>query len=53
MGRPQDASPEFGRRIIDAVVEGASAKIQELESRADGVYKEVAFTPEPLIFTDD
>jgi hypothetical protein len=31
-------------------VSGGAAKIRELEARADGVYKDVPFTPEPLIF---
>jgi len=50
MGYPERASAELGRQIIKEVVAGASAKIQELESKADGVYKEVPFKPEPLIF---
>ncbi len=50
MGRPEKASPELGRKLIEAIVKGASEKIMELEAKADGVYKEVAFTPEPMIF---
>jgi len=51
MGYPQKASAELGRRIIKGIVEGASAKVLELESKADGIYKEVPFTPEPLLLT--
>ena len=51
MGRPQKASAALGRKIIKGIVQSASAKIRELESKADGVYREVAFTPEPLILT--
>ena len=49
MGHPEKASAELGRRIIEATVEAASAKIKELESKADGVYKDVAFTPPPFL----
>lgn len=49
MGRPESASPELGREVVEDIVKNASEKIMELESKADGVYKEVAFTPEPLI----
>ena len=47
MGSPEKSSPELGWKLIEGVVEGASAKVMELESKADGVYKEVSFTPEP------
>ncbi len=49
MGRPEKASPEIGRKLIEGIVKGMSDKVLELEAKADGVYKEVAFTPEPLI----
>jgi creatinine amidohydrolase len=51
MGHPEKASPELGRKIVEDIVKGASDKILELESKADGVYKEVAFTPEPLVLS--
>jgi creatinine amidohydrolase len=51
MGRPEKASPELGQQFIDDMVNNGTARILELESKADGVYKEVAFTPEPLILT--
>ena len=50
MGYPRKASAELGRRIIDDTVTAAADKITEIESRADGVYKEILFTPDPLIF---
>ncbi|MBN2309392.1 MAG: creatininase family protein [Candidatus Hydrogenedentes bacterium] len=50
MGFPERASKELGERICEAIVEQAAAKIAELGAKADGAYKEVAFTPEPLIF---
>ena len=50
MGLPRKASPELGRKIIEEVVEGISEKILELDSKANGVYKEVKFIPEPIIW---
>ena len=49
MGHPERASEELGRRIVEGTVEAISTKINELESRADGVYKEVPFIPPPLM----
>jgi len=49
MGFPQRASARDGRRIARATVEAVSRKVLELEARADGTYREVAFTPEPLL----
>jgi len=49
MGRPEKASAEYGQKMVDETVEGVSRKILELESKADGVYKEVKFDPEPII----
>jgi creatinine amidohydrolase len=50
MGDPKGASVELGRKVVDGAVKAVSEKIMELESKADGVYKEIDFTPEPLIF---
>lgn len=50
MGYPQRASAELGEQIIQDVVGAVSEKIAELETKADGVYKDVEFTPPPLIF---
>ena len=50
MGYPEQANAEFGKKIVEETVSVAAAKISELESKADGVYKEVKFVPEPLIF---
>ena len=51
MGYPQKASAALGRRIVRDTVKSASEKIRELEKRADGIYREVPFTPEPLMLT--
>lgn len=51
MGDPHKASPELGRRIVEGIVTEVTAKILDLEARADGVYKDVPFTPEPLLLT--
>ncbi|HOD48699.1 MAG TPA: creatininase family protein [Candidatus Hydrogenedentes bacterium] len=50
MGYPERASRETGERIVERVVRDGAARILDLESKADGVYKEIPFTPEPLIF---
>ena len=44
------ASRELGLEICATIVEAAVAKIADLEAKADGTYKQVTFTPEPLIF---
>ena len=51
MGYPQKGSVELGRELIEAVADDAAAKIRELEAKADGVYKEVPFEPEPFLLT--
>ena len=50
MGFPERASAELGERIIEDVVAAAAAKVKELDAKSDGVYREVAFTPPPMIF---
>lgn len=50
MGRSEKASAELGRKIIAEVLEIGVAKIKEIESRADGVYHDVKFVPEPIRF---
>ena len=50
MGFPERASAEIGKKMIADAVAAASNKFIELESKSDGVYKEVDFTPPPLIF---
>jgi creatinine amidohydrolase len=50
MGHPEKADPEIGKVIVDDIVKNLTAKIQEIDAKADGKYKEVAFNPEPLIF---
>ena len=51
MGHPESASPELGRKRIEDIVRDAAKKIAELEARADGVYKEVSWTPDPILLT--
>jgi len=50
MGYPERASRETGERILESVVRQGAERILDLEAKADGVYKDVPFTPEPLIF---
>jgi len=49
MGHPKSASPELGRKIIEDIVRDAAQKIMEIEAKADGVYKEVRWTPDPIL----
>lgn len=51
MGHPESASPELGRKLIEEIVRDAAKKIMEIDAKADGVYREVAFTPDPLLMT--
>ena len=53
MGYPERASAELGKKMVDGIVADAAGKIKELLRKADGNYKEVAFTPEPLLFDLD
>ncbi len=50
MGRPETASAEIGKKVVEDILKNLCEKIQKLEARADGVYKKVKFVPEPLIF---
>jgi creatinine amidohydrolase/Fe(II)-dependent formamide hydrolase-like protein len=50
MGHPERASAALGRKLIADIVQFASRRIAAIEAKADGVYKEVAFAPAPLIF---
>jgi creatinine amidohydrolase len=49
MGHPEKASAELGRKIVDDIVANAVKKISALESKADGIYKEVPFNPDPIV----
>jgi creatinine amidohydrolase/Fe(II)-dependent formamide hydrolase-like protein len=50
MGYPHKASLELGKKAVESIVSAAVKKFTELESKADGVYKEIEFKPLPLIF---
>ncbi|OHB56265.1 MAG: hypothetical protein A2Y12_12095 [Planctomycetes bacterium GWF2_42_9] len=50
MGYPHKASLEIGKQAVESIVSAAVKKFTELESKADGVYKEIEFKPLPLIF---
>ncbi len=49
MGDPSRASAELGRKINDDIVRNLADRIIALEAQADGLYKPVAFVPEPLV----
>jgi creatinine amidohydrolase/Fe(II)-dependent formamide hydrolase-like protein len=51
MGHPERASRELGLALLEDMVANAADQIGELEARADGVYKEVSFVPEPMVLS--
>ncbi len=51
MGHPESASPELGRKNCRRYCPGCDPKIAKLETRADGIYKEVSWTPDPILLT--
>jgi creatinine amidohydrolase/Fe(II)-dependent formamide hydrolase-like protein len=53
MGEPERASRELGREIVRDIIDGVCAKISALEAKADGIYKEVPFIPEPIIIAEE
>jgi len=53
MGEPAKATRELGLEVVADIVEAATAKIVALEAKADGIYKEVPFVPEPIIISGD
>lgn len=50
MGHPEKADATMGKEIVEDIVKNLTARIEKIEAGADGVYKEVEFKPEPLIF---
>lgn len=48
MGFPERASAELGQKLVEDT-SSTTDKVKESESKADRVYKEVKFTPEPII----
>ena len=52
MGFPERASAKLGQRMVADVVQFVGDRITALDAKADGIYKEVAFTPPPLIYKD-
>lgn len=48
MGFPERASKALGEKAVANIVATASKKIMAIEKKADGIYREVAFHPEPL-----
>ena len=50
MGYPEKASAELGQKIVDEMVANMSERFTRLEAER-GEYREVPWTPEPIIFT--
>jgi creatinine amidohydrolase len=53
MGYPQTASPEIGEACADDILQNLVRKIKDIDSKSDGVYKRIAFNPEPIVLTID
>jgi creatinine amidohydrolase/Fe(II)-dependent formamide hydrolase-like protein len=53
MGFPERASVEIGEQAAEDIVKNLANKLLDLEARADGIYKEVPFVPEPIILNPD
>jgi creatinine amidohydrolase len=49
MGYPRRASAALGRRVIADTVNAAATRIEELEKKADGIYKKITFVPQPIL----
>lgn len=49
MGFPRRASVARGKKIVAATVDSVARKIQQLDAAADGRYREVPYTPPPLL----
>lgn len=50
MGDPHQATPQSGRKIVRDIVINLVCRIRQLDAKADGVYRPVAFIPAPLLF---
>jgi creatinine amidohydrolase len=50
MGEPHKANVELGRKLVADIVGNLSRRIQELDAKADGIYRQVPFVPAPLLF---
>jgi len=53
MGYPKRASRELGERIAEDMVEQMAARLQSIQERSQGGYREVAFTPPPIIIREE
>jgi creatinine amidohydrolase len=53
MGHPERASADLGKRIVEAMVDEMSARLQSIQARSLGGYHEVAFQPPPIIIREE
>lgn len=53
MGHPEKASRRLGLKIMADIVKNGVERIRRIEAKADGVYRSVPFTPEPIRLFDD
>ena len=52
MGYPERASKELGEKLVAGMVANMAEKLDALEARADGVYREVAFELPKLVILE-
>jgi creatinine amidohydrolase len=53
MGHPERATRELGAAVVEAMVGEMTAKLQSIQSRAQGGYHEIAFSPPPITIRED
>ena len=53
MGYPQRASRELGMELVEAMVTEMAAKLTSIRDRAQGGYREIEFTPPPIMIREE
>jgi len=53
MGYPQRASRELGMKLAESMVEEMAARLESIRARAQGEYREVQFTPPPIVIREE
>jgi len=53
MGDPQRASVELGRQVAADIVNNLADRIAKIDASADGHYRPVQFTPQPIVLGAD
>jgi len=53
MGHPERAGSELGASLVESMVAEMAARLQSIQERAQGGYREVAFSPPPIIIREE